>query len=42
MVAMPPDMFCNFHLAKNHKIANSSTIRKARQKIKTDLKSLGF
>jgi hypothetical protein len=36
------DMFCNFHLAKNHKIADNSTATKAREKISTDLESLEF
>jgi hypothetical protein len=28
------DMFCNFHLVKNHKIAKNSTTTKAREKNK--------
>jgi hypothetical protein len=28
-----PDMFCNFYLVKNHKIAKNSTTTKAREKI---------
>jgi hypothetical protein len=28
------DMFCNFYLMKNHKIANNSTTIKAREKNK--------
>jgi hypothetical protein len=35
-----PDMFCNFHLVKNHKIAKNSTATKAREKISEDLESL--
>jgi len=37
-----PDMFCNFYLPKNHKIAENSTTNKAREKINTDLESLEF
>jgi hypothetical protein len=37
-----PNMFCNFYLVKNHKIANNSTTTKAREKISTDLESLEF
>jgi hypothetical protein len=29
-----PDMFCNFNLVKNHKIAKNSTTTKAREKNK--------
>jgi hypothetical protein len=36
------DMFCNFYLAKNHKIAKNSTTTKAREKISMDLESLEF
>jgi len=32
-------MFWNFHLVKNHKIANNSATTKAREKISTDLES---
>jgi hypothetical protein len=32
-----PDMFCNFYLVKNHKIAKNSTTNKVREKIITDL-----
>jgi hypothetical protein len=35
-----PDMFCNFYLAKNNKIAKNSTTAKAGEKISTDLESL--
>jgi hypothetical protein len=35
-----PDMFCNFYLTKNHKIANNSATTEARLKISTDLESL--
>jgi hypothetical protein len=31
-----PDMFCNFYLVKNNKIAKNSTTTKAREKIITD------
>jgi hypothetical protein len=37
-----PDMFCNFYLVKNNKIAKNSTTTKAREKIITDLESLEF
>ncbi len=37
-----PDLFSNFYLVKNHKIANNSTTTKAREKISTDLESLEF
>jgi len=40
--ALFPDMFCNFYLGKNHKIAKNSTTTKARGKISTALESLGF
>jgi len=30
VAAWVPDMFCNFNLMKNHKIANNSTTSKAR------------
>ncbi len=36
------DMFCNFYLDKNCRIADNSTITKAREKISTDLESLEF
>ncbi len=42
MEAQVPNMFCNFYLVKNHKIANNSTTTKARAKISTDLESLKF
>jgi len=35
-------MFCNFYLEKHHKIAKNSTTTKAREKIRTDLKSSEF
>jgi hypothetical protein len=35
-----PDMFCNFYLVKNHKIANNSATTKAREKISTYLEFL--
>ncbi len=33
------DMFCNFYLVRNHKIAQNSTTTKAREKISADLES---
>jgi hypothetical protein len=36
------DMFCNFYLEKNHKIAKNSTTNKAGEKISTYLDSLEF
>jgi hypothetical protein len=42
VAAWVPDMFCNFNLVKNHKIAKNSTTAKATEKISTDLKSLEF
>jgi len=42
VAALVPDMFCNFYLAKNHKIANNSATTEAREKISTDLESLEF
>jgi hypothetical protein len=42
MAAWLPDMFCNFYLVKNHKIAKNVTTTKAREKIITDLESLEF
>jgi hypothetical protein len=42
VAALFPDMFGNFDLVKNHKIAKSSTTTKAREKIRTDLESLEF
>jgi hypothetical protein len=35
-----PDMFCNFYLVKNRKIAKNSRAIQAREKISTDLESL--
>jgi hypothetical protein len=35
-----PDMFCNFYIVKNHKIANNSATIEAREKISTYLESL--
>jgi hypothetical protein len=37
-----PDMFCNFLLGKNHKIAKNSTANKAREQISTNLESTEF
>jgi hypothetical protein len=42
VAAWVPDMFCNFYLGKNHKIAKNSTTTKAKEKISTHLKSLEF
>jgi hypothetical protein len=35
-------MFCNFYLARSHKIANNAATGEAREKISTDLESLEF
>jgi hypothetical protein len=35
-----PDMFCNFYLVKNHRIANNSANTEAREKISTYLETL--
>jgi hypothetical protein len=40
VAALVSDMFCNFYLAKSHKIANNSATTEAREKISTDLDSL--
>ncbi len=40
VAALVPDMFCKFHLVKNHKIANNSATTEAREKIRTYLESL--
>jgi hypothetical protein len=32
VAAWIPDMFCNFYLVKNHKVAKNSTTTKARKK----------
>jgi len=37
-----PDMFCNFYVVKNHKIAKVSTATKAREKISVGWESLEF
>ncbi len=42
MVAKVVDMFCNFCLVKNHKIADNSTTTEAREKVRKDLESLEF
>jgi hypothetical protein len=34
VAALVPDMFCNFYLTKNYKIANNSATTEAREKIK--------
>ncbi len=42
LAAWVPNMFHNFYSVKNHKIANSSSTTKAREKICTDLEFLEF
>jgi hypothetical protein len=42
VAAWVPDMFSNFYLLKNNKIAENSTTAKAREKTNTDLESLDF
>jgi hypothetical protein len=42
VAAWVPDMFRDFYLVKNHKIVKNSTTTKAREKIRSDLKSLQF
>jgi len=42
VAAWDPDLFCNFYIAKNHKITNKSTTTKARENISTDWESLDF
>ncbi len=42
VAALFPDMFCNYYLVTNHKIAKISTTTKAREKISTDFESLIF
>ncbi len=42
VAALVPDMFCNFYLVKNHKIANNLVPTEAREKISTYLESLEF
>ncbi len=37
-----PDLFFNFYLMKNHKVANKSVAIEAREKVNTDLESLYF
>jgi hypothetical protein len=37
MAAWVPDMFCNFYLVKNHKIANNSRTTEAREKLSKNL-----
>jgi hypothetical protein len=37
-----PRYFCNFYIAKNHKIANNSATTAVREKISTYLESLEF
>ena len=39
---MVPDMFCNFYLVKNHRIANHSASAEAGEKVSTYLESLEF
>jgi hypothetical protein len=40
VVALVPDMVCNFYLVKIHKIVNNSATTEAREKISTYLESL--
>jgi hypothetical protein len=42
VAAWLPDMFCNFYLVKNHKIAKNSATTKAREKLINDSESLDF
>jgi len=42
VAALTPDVFCNFYLVKNHKIANNWATTKAKGKIGTYLESLEF
>ncbi len=42
MAALVQDMFCNFYLVKNHKIANNSATAEARERISTYLEYLEF
>jgi hypothetical protein len=37
VATLVPEMFCNFYLVKNQKIANKSTTTKTREKISADL-----
>jgi hypothetical protein len=40
VAALVPDMFCNFYILKNHKIAGNSATTEAREKISTYLEFL--
>jgi hypothetical protein len=42
MAALVPDMFCNFYIVENHKIANNPATTEAREKISAYLESLEF
>jgi hypothetical protein len=42
VAASVPDMFCNFYLVKNHKIANSSTTTVASKRMSAYLESIEF
>jgi hypothetical protein len=42
VAAMVPDMFYNFYLVKNQKIANNSSTTEAREKISTYLESVNL
>ncbi len=42
MAALVPDMFCNFYLVKNHKIANNLEPTEAMEQVSTYLESLEF
>jgi len=42
VAAWVPDMFYNFYLEKNHRIANNSATTEPIEKIRTDLEALEF
>jgi hypothetical protein len=42
VATLVPDMFSNFYLVKNHKIANNSATTEAKEKLSTYLESLEF
>ncbi len=42
MAALVPDVFCNFYLVQNYKIANNLATTEAREKLSKDLESLEF
>jgi hypothetical protein len=41
-LALVPDMFCNFFILKNRKIANNLAPTVAREKVSTDFETLEF